>query len=135
VVAVLLRGELAGVPFADIDLQARDAYVFWRGLVRYLKGLLEELVSLRLARARVSLKTQVRASTRGVLSANPEKETASTGRDRPVRTPVRSVNSPPLLQSKDIPSKASGGPPTRAITIRFSPGKGRMPRAAKSTIW
>src|SRR5262249_44438630 len=56
VVAVLLRRELAGVPFADINLQARDAYVFWRGLVRYLKGFLEELVSLRLSRARVSLK-------------------------------------------------------------------------------
>src|SRR5262249_47779562 len=54
VVAVLLRRELAGVPFSDIDLQARDAYVSWRGLVRYLKGFLEELVSLRLARARLS---------------------------------------------------------------------------------
>jgi len=49
--------------------------------------------------------------------------------------PVRSVNSPPLLRSRDIPSKASGGLPIRAITIRSSPDKGRTPRAAKSTIW
>ena len=38
------------------------------------------------------------------------------------------------LQNKDIPSKGSGGLPIRAITIRFSPGKGGTPRAAKSTI-
>jgi len=57
VVAVLVRRELAGVPFVDIDLQARDAYVFWPGLVRYLKGFLEELVSLRLARAYLSRKS------------------------------------------------------------------------------
>jgi hypothetical protein len=36
---------------------ARDVYVFWRGLVRYLKGFLEELVSLRLARAYLSRKS------------------------------------------------------------------------------
>ena len=34
-----------------------------------------------------------------------------------------------------IPSKASGGLPIRAITIRFSPAKGRTPRVVKSTIW
>src|SRR5262249_40190061 len=76
--------------------------------------------------------SQVRASTHSVLSADQEKETASTGRHRPVKAKVRSVNSAPLLRSKDIPSKASGGLPIRAITIRFSPGKGRTPRAAKS---
>src|SRR5215831_16866128 len=78
--------------------------------------------------------SQVRASSRGVLSADREKKMASTDRHRPVRTRVHSVNSPPLLQSRDIPSKASGGLPIRATTIRFSPGKGRTPRVVKSTI-
>src|SRR5262249_47391033 len=56
VIAVLLGCQPSCCPFAGINLQARDAYVFWRGLVRYLKAFLEELVSLRLASTRVSLK-------------------------------------------------------------------------------
>jgi hypothetical protein len=56
VVAVLLRRESGCRPFTGINLQARDAYVFWRGLVCYLKAFLEELVSLRLARAYLSRK-------------------------------------------------------------------------------
>src|SRR5262249_1043515 len=36
VVAVLLRRELAGVPFADIDLQARDAYAAHHGDIQMI---------------------------------------------------------------------------------------------------
>jgi hypothetical protein len=54
--------------------------------------------------------------------------------DEAVAALVEAVRSD-ALQKKDIPSKASGGLPIRAITIRFSPGKGGTPRAAKPTIW
>jgi hypothetical protein len=37
-IAVLLRRQSGCRPLAGINLQARDAYVFWRGLVRYLKA-------------------------------------------------------------------------------------------------
>ena len=56
-IAVLLRRESACRPLAGVNLQARDAYVFWGSLVRYLKAFLEELVSLRLARAYLSRKS------------------------------------------------------------------------------
>jgi len=78
---------------------------------------------------------QVRAFTHGALSADREKETVSTGRHRPVQTTAHSVNSPSLPKRKDIPSKASGKFPIRATTTGFSPGRGRTPRVAKSTIW
>ena len=56
-VAVFLRREPGCRPLAGINLQARDAYVFWRGLVRDLKAFLEELIRLRLARAYLSRKS------------------------------------------------------------------------------
>ncbi len=56
-IAVLLRRESGCRPLAGINLQARDAYVFWRGLVRDLKAFLEELIRLRLARAYLSRKS------------------------------------------------------------------------------
>ena len=50
------RREPSSGPPTGINLQARDAFGFWRGLVRYLKGFLEELVRLHLSRARIPLK-------------------------------------------------------------------------------
>src|SRR6266540_2388404 len=69
-----------------------------------------------------------------VSSANREKKMASIGRRYPARTRARSVNSPPLRQRRDIPSTVSADPIMVTI-FGFSPGKGRMRLAAKSTTW
>jgi Protein of unknown function (DUF2950) len=78
--------------------------------------------------------SQVRESTHSGSSANREKKMASIGRRYPARTRARSVSSPPLRRRRDIPSTVSAD--LIMVTIfGFSPGKGRMPLAAKSTTW
>jgi hypothetical protein len=50
------------------------------------------------------------------------------------RTRARSVSSPPLRRRRDIQSKINATP-IMVTVIGFSPGKGRMRLAAKSTTW